>query len=148
MRIRMLLPVVIALTVGSVATAQQGQPGLHFIENWDLDENGQVTLAEAREKRGDLFYMFDQDENGKLDDAEYAMFDETRQADMDENAGGHKKGQMRGVNAGLMLEFNDTDGDGLVSEEEFVARSDDWFGNMDRNGDGFVTTEDFGRGRG
>ncbi|MBV1868314.1 MAG: EF-hand domain-containing protein [Marinosulfonomonas sp.] len=148
MKIRMILPVVIALTTGGVALAQQGQPGLHFVENWDLDENGQVTLAEVQEKRGDLFYMFDQDENGKLNDVEYALFDETRQADMDENAGGHNNGQMRGVNTGLTLEFNDTDGDGLVSEEEFVTKTADWFGNMDSNGDGFITTDDFGRGRG
>lgn len=132
------------MTAGSVAIAEQGQPGAHFIVNWDLNEDGQVTLEEAREKRGDLFLMFDQDENGKLDEIEYTLFDETRQADMAENAGGHKKGLMKNVNAGMLRPFNDVDGDGLVSSEEFVSRTGHWFKMMDRSGDGVVTTDDFG----
>lgn len=145
MTIRKLLPIAAALIIGTTAFAQQGQPGAHFIENWDMNEDGQVTLDEAREKRGELFYMFDQDENGLLNDSEYDLFDETRRADMDTNAGGHKKGQMRGVDKGMMRDFNDIDGDGQVSKEEFQARAEAWFTNMDRTGDGVVTRDDFGR---
>jgi len=145
---RRILPVAAALFIASSAYAQQGQPGAHFLENWDLDGDGQVTLAEAQEKRGDLFYMFDSDENGLLSDKEYDLFDETRRADMNENAGGHKKGAMRGVDKAMMRQFNDVDGDGLVSEDEFVTRAQDWFTKMDRNADGVVTTADFGRNGG
>ena len=145
MFIRGSLIVAVALVAGSAAFAQQGQPGAHFIENWDMDEDGQVTLAEAQEKRSEIFTMFDQDENGVLNDSEYDLFDETRRADMDENAGGHKKGQMRGVEKAMMRDFNDVDGDGLVSRDEFVGRAGDWFIMMDRTGDGVVTTDDFGR---
>lgn len=139
------LAAVVSVLASSSAAAQQGQPGAHFIENWDLNEDGQVTLEEAREKRGDLFLMFDQDENGKLDEIEYSLFDETRQADMAENAGGHKKGMMKNVNKGMMRQFNDKDGDGLVSNEEFVSRTEKWLEMMDRSGDGVVTTDDFGK---
>ncbi len=45
-------------------------PGGHFVGNFDLNEDGQVSLQEVTEKRADIFYMFDQDENGTLDDAE------------------------------------------------------------------------------
>ncbi len=145
MIIRGFSPVVAALSLVAAAHAQQLQPGVHFIENWDMNADGQVTLAEAQEKRGELFYMFDQDEDGMLSDAEYDLFDETRKADMDENAGGHDKGQMRGVNKGLTREFNDSDGDGQVSQDEFIANAEAWFNMMDRNGDGIVTTADFGR---
>ena len=145
MTIHRYISVAAALFLGTAAFAQQGLPGAHFIENWDLDEDGQVTLAEATEKRGEIFTMFDQDENGTLSSAEYDLFDKTRRADMDENAGGHKKGQMRGVEKAMSREFNDVDGDGLVSREEFVGRAGDWFAMMDRTGDGVVTTEDFGR---
>ena len=41
---------------------------------------------------------------------------------------------------------NDVDGDGQVSRDEFLARTPDWFAKMDRDGNGSVTTEDFGRG--
>lgn len=134
-----------ALPMG--ATAQNGQPGLHFVENWDANGDGQVTLAEATEKRGDIFYMFDQDENGSLDDAEYTLFDETRQADMQANAGGHQNAGMKSVNQGMMRDFNDTDGDGLVTQAEFLAHVGDWFAMMDSNGDGVVTTADFSRAK-
>lgn len=129
------------------AAAQQGVPGAHFLENWDLNEDGQVTVAEATEKRGDVFYMFDQDENGTLDAAEYDLFDETRKADMEANAGGHN-GQMRGVSQAMAREFNDVDKDGLVTEEEFLSQVPAWFLMMDRDGDNVLTTNDFGRQRG
>ena len=48
----------------------------------------------------------------------------------------------------MTMEFNDIDGDGQVSRAEFMARTPDWYSAMDRNGDGTITTADFGRGRG
>ncbi|WP_146348270.1 EF-hand domain-containing protein [Falsiphaeobacter marinintestinus] len=138
-----------ALAFGaSVALADShgaGKPGAHFVENWDLDGDGQVTLAEAEEKRADIFYMFDQDENDTLDSAEYDRFDETRKADMDANAGGHGAGHMKTVGAGLQRGFNDVDGDGAVSKAEFVERTADWFATIDTTGDGAISTDDFGR---
>jgi hypothetical protein len=133
----------LAAVIAGTALAQQGAPGAHFIENWDTDANGEVTLDEARQKRADLFTMFDRDDNGILDPAEYALFDQTRQDDMVANAGGHGKGPMRVVNEGLTLPFNDTDGDGSVSVDEFLGRVPDWFQTMDRTGDSVVTTDDF-----
>jgi hypothetical protein len=134
---------VVALVFGGGAVAQQGQPGAHFIENWDLDQDGQITLSEARDKRGEVFTMFDQDENRELDSAEYSLFDETRQADMDVNAGGHMKGMMAKVNDGLMRGFNDLNADGRVSQDEFLSQTDPWFATLDQTGDGVITTEDF-----
>lgn len=130
------------------ALAQALLPGSHFVENWDMNSDGHLTLAEATEKRGELFYMFDQNEDGMLDNAEYTLFDETREADMQANAGGFLSGPMVGIDQGLMRDFNDTDGDGLVSQEEFLARVPEWFRMMDRNGDDLVTTDDFVREKG
>lgn len=126
-----------------IAAAAQGTPGAHFIENWDLDANGSVSLDEITERRGDVFVMFDQDENGSLDAAEYALFDETRAADMEINAGGHGNGRHR-MQAGLTLAFNDTNADGEVSKEEFIANSAAWVAGVDRDGDGAITAADFG----
>ncbi len=63
---------------------------------------------------------------------------------MDANAGGHGKGQMEGVDQGMMRAFSDADGDGLVIEAEVLAKVEDWFTMMDRSGDGVITTDDFG----
>lgn len=124
-----------------------GQPGAHFIENWDLDADGQVTLEEIQTRRGDVFYSFDLDGNGLLEGAEYDNFDEARANDM-ASQGGHGATAMQPVNEGMTREANDLDGDGAVSEQEFLTAGADWLTRMDRNGDGVVTTDDFGRGRG
>lgn len=55
-----------ALALTSAMALAAGVPGEHFVENWDLDGDGIVTLAEAQERRGDVFTTFDADEDGKL----------------------------------------------------------------------------------
>lgn len=134
--------------VPMAALAQQGVPGAHFIESWDLDEDGQVTLAEAEQKRDDLFYMFDQNDDGYLDRAEYDLFDETRATDIEANERALGRGPMKLAIVGLTMEFNDTDADGRVSNAEFIARTAEWFKMMDMDGDGVLTTDDFKPGNG
>jgi hypothetical protein len=125
------------------AWAETQRPGGHFIENWDLDGDGAVSLDEITTRRGHVFLTFDADENGALDAEEYVYFDEARANDMEDNAG-HGNG-LRRASEGMTLQFNDTDGNGEVSREEFLSHSGDWLDMLDRNGDGSVTPADFGR---
>jgi Ca2+-binding EF-hand superfamily protein len=136
-----------ALLAASPALAQQGQPGAHFIESWDGDMDGAVTVEEATARRGDVFFMFDANEDGLIDAGEYVAFDETRARDM-EGQGGHGQGAMRRADEGMTLLFNDVDADGAVSREEFLGQVPAWIALMDRDGDGVVTTADFGPDRG
>jgi Ca2+-binding EF-hand superfamily protein len=145
----------LTLALAGAALGQQGNPGAHFVQNWDQDGDGAVSLEEARTKRGDLFTSFDADGDGKLSSAEFDAFDEMRAADqeqMRQEMGGKGKGMGMGMGkgmmqaeGGMMRAFNDPDGDGMVSRDEFVGRTADWFAMMDRNGDGQVTEDDFGR---
>lgn len=136
--------VVAVATFTTPLHAQQGNPGQHFIENWDLDGNGAVTVAEAQERRGDVFASFDADEDGYMTAEEYVLFDEARANDMEANAGGHGHGKMMRAADGMRLQVNDADGDGRVSQAEFVNAAESWVADMDRDGDGVVTTGDFG----
>lgn len=145
---RLLVPGIAALLISTAAVANEAVPGGHFIENWDLDGDGTVTLAEATEKRGEVFYMFDQDENGVMDTVEYDLFDETRAADRAANADGHTNPIMDNAEGGMRRDFTDADGDGQVSAAEFTGTTAAWFEKVDRNGDGVITTADFGPGKG
>lgn len=154
---------VAALVIALPALAQN-QPGAHFLEMWDLDENGSVSIEEARERRRDIFTTFDADDDGVLSAEDYVLFDEAREADMKEHGigqgqGGGKgtgqgKGRGQGMGQGMgehgaamamTRENADLDGDGQVTRQEFLAGVDIWFPKQDRNGDGILTAEDFGR---
>jgi Ca2+-binding EF-hand superfamily protein len=75
---------------------------------------------------------------------EHDLFDEARAKDMAEKGVGG--GGNRNPANGMLREVTDADGDGSVSREEFMTAVPAWFKAMDRNGDGVVTTADFGRG--
>lgn len=154
-------PLLTAITVAIALPAlAQNQPGAHFIENWDLDENGSVSIEEARERRGDIFTTFDANDDNVLTAEEYVMFDEAREADMKEHGIGQGQGSGKGHNQGkgmgqgqsehgaansMSRQNADQNGDGVVTREEFIAGVDAWFPRQDRNGDGQLTTDDFGR---
>jgi Ca2+-binding EF-hand superfamily protein len=146
----------LTLALSGGAFAQQGNPGAHFVQNWDQDGDGAVTQAEAQTMRDNLFTTFDADEDGKLSTEEFDAFDTVRAADQEEMraemgvkaGGGLGKGMGPGMmraEGGMMRTFNDADGDGAVSREEFVGRTADWFVMMDQTGDGKITEDDFGR---
>lgn len=135
-----LIPAVIALT--ATAALAQTTPGDQFMQNWDLDGNGEATLEELREMRGNVFFTFDANEDGYLDAEEYVLFDEARSNDV-ANYEAEQRDQMQAVADGMSLTASDIDGDGLVGREEFLAGTDGWFADLDRNGDGVITLDDF-----
>ncbi len=135
---------VLALSASTAFASGHGNPGGHFIENWDLNSDGAVTLEEATERRSDIFASFDADDNGVLSAEEYDMFDEARANDMKENGMGMGKNKANPAN-GMMRSFTDADGDGKVTLDEFMASVPAWYAKMDKNGDGTVTANDFAR---
>ena len=134
-----------AIAILATSVSAGGTPGAGFLDSWDGDANGAVTLAEIAEKRESIFFTFDENGDGSLTAEEYVAFDEARAADHaseghGKNGGGHGQGAV-----GMTFEFNDVDGNGEVSMAEFIGQSEAWFAMMDRNGDGEVTSADFGR---
>ena len=139
---RYLIPAVLVLTATATAALAQTTPGDQFMQSWDLDGNGAATLEELREMRGNVFAAFDADQNDILDAEEYVYFDEARANDV---AGyeAEQRDQMQAVADGMSLTASDTDGDGVVGREEFLAGTDGWFADLDKNGDGGITLVDF-----
>ena len=52
---------------------------------------------------------------------------------------------METIEEAMSLEYNDVNGDGMVSSAEFLGRTGAWFLEMDENGDGELTPVDFRR---
>ncbi len=142
------LAIAALMTLTAVPVVLAGdRPGAHFIENWDLNSDGEVTADEARERRGNVFASFDANDDGYLDAEEYELFDEARAQDMAENEpAGMGRGARNPAN-GMRLEVNDNGRDGKVSQAEFLDNAPDWIAKIDRNGDGVVSLADFGPGR-
>jgi hypothetical protein len=114
-----------------------------FMAGWDSNEDGIVSLKEASDRRSDLFAALDGDDNQSLSSAEFKDFIEGQEDHADEEGGNHKRAMV-----GMSLEFNDQNKDGSVRQQEFIDQTNPWLARMDRNNDGKVTLDDFGRGRG
>lgn len=85
------------------APADDMTPGQMFLQNWDSDGNGVVTLDEATTRRDDLFTAFDSDEDGYLSDTEREGMAEMRDADraMMQDAMGDRPGMGQGMGKGM-----------------------------------------------
>ena len=134
----------ILLSASTAFASGHGNPGAHFIENWDTNCDAIVTLEEATERRADVFNAFDADSDDILNAEEYDQFDEARANDMKENGMGAGKGKNNPAN-GMAREYTDQDSNGQVSREEFIASVPDWFAQIDKNSDGVVTKDDFAK---
>lgn len=147
---RISLTVLAAMAFASGVAAQQAIPGAYFIEQWDGDADGRVTPEEARQKRADVFVMFDQSGDGIFQPEEWALIAEHLAAENAAQGQGAGMGMGQGpgmkVREAMQAPFNDLDGDGQVTAAEFTEATDKLFAALDRNGDGFLTVEDLGRG--
>jgi hypothetical protein len=86
--------------LSGAAWAQQGNPGQHFLEQWDADSDGSVTPAEVAAKRSEVFAMFDQDEDQTLSAAEWALVADHMSMEMGQGMDGQGQGMGQGMGHG------------------------------------------------
>ncbi|MGC9417835.1 MAG: EF-hand domain-containing protein [Rhodovulum sp.] len=132
----------LALAVLAGPASAQDTAGAFFMQVWDLNHDGAVTLAELERMRGNVFGRFDVNEDGALDAEEYAPFDAARR-DEAEGFSGAEVERMTRIADGLSLARNDADADGRVTAEEFRAGAADWLAALDADGSGDIGPADF-----
>ena len=149
-----LAAVVFAFTATPIL-AQDSQeafvPGEEFMLQWDLNEDGKVTLQEAREKRGDIFTMFDQDEDGTYSADEIALIDEHKAMEREAGKGpghnqpegmGQGKGPGNGMGQGKGMGKGMGRGQGGVRAMRDMPTAEG-LAMLDANGDGTIAREEF-----
>lgn len=158
----------LVLILPAGALHAQGPQGAGFLQAWDRSGSGTVTLAGMRERRAEIFDMFDTDGDGRLEAAEQAAMAEVvaaqgavrqeRQAEARAARQAERPGRGRGadaagggpgaaIHAAMAPRFNDLDGDGIVTRAEFLAATEGLFASLDRRGAGRLAPEGAGRGR-
>jgi hypothetical protein len=154
-----------AVTLGTAVWASshgqgQGQGGgamAGFVTEWDMNEDGVVTIEDLADRRGMLFDMFDLNGDGGIDGEEQANMAETIAGQMEANHGGEGRGNGQGgghgrggpgqmIHAAMTADFADTDRDGIISAAEWAEATPRLFTQMDANEDGQLNQMDFRRG--
>jgi Ca2+-binding EF-hand superfamily protein len=99
----------------------------------DTNHDGVVTLDEYVAAAKTLYARFDTQHNGKVTASEIAT---------------SPRAQDRAVNvADRLIKHMDTNGDGVVSQDEFLAAARTRFTRLDKNGDGFIDADEMTGGR-
>lgn len=126
------LPALFAGVLAATHVQAGDEAGASFLERWDINNDGVVSLKEAEKRRQALFAKLDANNDGFLDRDEFTVSAETGAA-----SGAEDTSMLMGLN------LNDVDGDGKVSAGEFMSNSGTWVDLMDENKDGAVSAEEF-----
>jgi Ca2+-binding EF-hand superfamily protein len=121
------------LSASAIAGYGHGQD--KFIQFFDDNQDGTVTIDEFNESAKARFKRMDMDGNGQVTDQEFEQYVQSRRAD-------HRQRYVSRI---------DRNGDGKVSKEEFIAHNTQMaerkFSYMDKDSDGLVSSDEFDTAR-
>jgi EF-hand domain pair len=123
----------VSFATGGYARGLRTMDEMHKI---DTDGDGKVSKAEWLAYQEKVFTALDKDMDGKVDEKEFM----TPSSTMVSFATG---GYARGLQTKEMMHRIDTDGDGTVSREEFIAYQTKVFDMMDKNHSGSLGPQEF-----
>jgi len=133
------------LSVALAGTALAGPMGARA----DIDKNGQLTKAELTAHLDQRFKAIDTNGNDQIETSEMQAAKQERQAERAERrearsgeTAGKRSGEHRGGKQAGKRGQIDANGDGIITRDEFGARALKRFDRADANGDGVVTQEE------
>jgi EF hand domain-containing protein len=123
----------VSFATGGYARGLRTMSEMHKI---DTDGDGKVSKAEWLAYQEKVFAALDKKKNGLVDEKEFR----SPSSDMATFATG---GYARGLQSRAMMHKIDTDGDGTVSHDEFIAYQSKVFEMMDKNKAGSLGPQEF-----
>jgi len=117
--------------------ASGGHAKRTFLETYDTDGDGQVTLAEFAVEREKGFQIRDADGDSAVHEEEYVSEYEAR---LEQDLKAQRERQIK--QAYVRFDVLDTDDDDVISLAEFSASGSNMFTDLDTNGDGIVNAGD------
>ena len=117
--------------------ASAGHGKRSFVETYDTDGDGQVTLVEFMTEREVGYGQRDADGDGTVHEEEYVSEYEVR---LEQELKAQHDRQIK--QAYVRFNVLDQDKDGTISLAEFNASGSRMFSKLDTNGDGIVNEED------
>jgi hypothetical protein len=123
----------VSFATGGYARGLRTVAEMHKI---DTDGDGTVSKAEWLAYQEKVFAALDKNKTGVVDEKEFL----SPSSDMATFATG---GYARGLQTKAMMHKIDTDGDGTVSHEEFIAYQSKVFDMMDKNEKGSLGPQEF-----
>jgi EF-hand domain pair len=123
----------VSFATGGYARGLRTMAEMHKI---DTDGDGTVSKAEWLAYQEKVFAALDKNKTGVVDEKEFL----NPSSDMATFATG---GYARGLQTKAMMHKIDTDGDGTVSHDEFIAYQSKVFDMMDKNKNGSLGPQEF-----
>jgi EF hand/EF-hand domain pair len=123
----------VSFATGGYARGLRTMPEMHKI---DADGDGTVSKAEWLAYQEKVFAALDKSKSGVIDEKQFL----SPSSDMATFATG---GYARGLQSKAMMHKIDTDADGTVSHDEFIAYQSKVFDMMDKNKAGSLGPQEF-----
>ncbi|GGD06550.1 hypothetical protein GCM10011342_14280 [Aquisalinus flavus] len=132
-----------ALSISTAAMAQ-GDRGKDMFERVDTNGDGVITPAERDAAKLAMFIELDADGNGYVTEEEMKAAQEARRTGMKERMAERIAERRAGAgnearDRGNPVDRLDTDGDGVISQAEFLAHEPEHLDKVDTDGDGNIT---------